>query len=176
VRCVRRTAQRIGREHDPVAAVDGVENGSEHADISFRSGDERLSTPRRRSRSLSCGSENGEYALLSIASAGGASAAKGGTKSISHGSIRSNVSSLQRCQLPGIWSGRYGGMKRLEDRARRVTLGNASHDREDPRHPGRMPRCLLGENILQIWAVRSVRGPKALSTGPCLSDADPARF
>jgi hypothetical protein len=52
--------------------------------------------PRRRKRSLNSGSENGEYTLLSITSAGGASAANRGTSSISRGSIRSKVSSLQR--------------------------------------------------------------------------------
>jgi hypothetical protein len=39
VRGVRRTAQRIGREYDAVAEVDGVENGRERADIGLGSGD-----------------------------------------------------------------------------------------------------------------------------------------
>jgi hypothetical protein len=45
---------------------------------------------------LNRGSENGEYTFLSITSAGGASAANCGTSSISRGSIRSSVKSLQR--------------------------------------------------------------------------------
>ena len=45
VRRVRRTAQRIGREHGSVAEVDGVENGGEYADVGLGPGNNQAVDP-----------------------------------------------------------------------------------------------------------------------------------
>ena len=45
VRGIRRTAQRIRREYDAVAEVDGVENGGEHANIGLGSRDDEAVDP-----------------------------------------------------------------------------------------------------------------------------------
>ena len=88
--------KRIGREHDSVAEVDGVEDRGENADVGLGSGDNQALDPTPGQKVAQFRLGKWRIHPLVDTSAGGASAAKGGTSSISRGSIRSKVSSLQR--------------------------------------------------------------------------------